>query len=108
MKTIAAAVAVLCMSSAHAAGPERKRVQSQHRSLENSNFKADGMFAPVFNMERRLESLSLSIPDSGSSMSMTSYAPTAVDDSKADADADAEADADADAEPDAEPDAVSG
>ena len=78
MKTIAAAVAVLCMSSAHAAGPERKRVQSQHRSLAKSNVKADGMFAPVFDMERRLESMSQSFPESGSSMSMPmpSYSPT--------------------------------
>ena len=54
MKIIAAALALLCMSSAHAAGPVRKRLQTQHRSLTNSKVKINGMFAPVFDMERRL------------------------------------------------------
>ena len=72
MKIIVAALAVLCMSTARAAGPARKRVQSLHRSLANSNVKADGMFAPVFDMERRLESMPATVGSLPSDFSIAS------------------------------------
>ena len=75
MKIIVAALAVLCMSTARAAGPARKRVQSLHRSLANSNVKADGMFAPVFDMERRLESMPTTVGSLPNDFSMPTESP---------------------------------
>ena len=72
MKTssIATVLVTLCVASAHAAKPNRKRTQTRHKSLDNAQAETDESYEPYLGMDQLTRKL-MAHGDHSMSMSMS-------------------------------------